>query len=566
MIDQLTTQRLSQYRLTERVQHGLRIALLLVIPCSIASTLVSANSVETRRDVREAHFGHALYYHYQNKPYDALTTFLGNPRLELHATGSMNVLLSDLYARYGLIRESDAALNRARGTDVLSNHRNSTWLRYGKLLYQNQQNSLALNLLRQPPQLLTPAQDSERTIMVANILLREGRTDDAVELLQSFQTTSPFFRVMARYNLALALLRPESRPQQPLTEAQIAQRRTLALEILEALLKNQEPKIPVIVQPRPSDEPSKSMLAELNPFSKPAGRDLNAPVRLRYLEATNTGTDLEFESISEQERLNLRDKIALSLAYLRLTYQQSEFARETLRHIRLDSPYSNQALLTSAHVFYQLGDYQRSYNFATELSRRHPADPLVQEGWLLSARALEEQDSPQARERYSEASRLYKAQSARLNDLRTQLEQTDILQFFPTGTADPVLLSQPVLPRGDIGGVWAQLLDQVDIFSILQQRRQTHLLSQRVQQYQQRLVTLEAQRNINTEDQQRLADIRQQYDRVKKQFEDADQQDRIALNTRIQAQLEQRQEYLTRYLTEALLGLQRLDQSASKDR
>jgi len=525
----------------------------------------AANTIIQQRDVRDAHFAHALYYHYQNQPYDALTTFLGNPRLELQATGSMNVLLSDLYARYGLVREADAALSRVRGSDVLTSHRNAPWLRYGKLLYQNQQNSLALNLLRQPPQLLTPAQDSERVIMVANILLREGRTDDAVELLQSFQTSSPFFRVMARYNLALALLRTESRPQQALTEAQIKQRRALAIDILDKLLKNQEPVIPVIVQPRQTTENEKTgLLGLLSRDNKTP--DLNTPTRLSYLAVTSGGKDLEFEDITETERLNLRDKMALSLAFLRLTDQQSELARETLRNVRLDSPYSNQALLTSAHVFYQLGDFQRSYNFATELSRRHAADPLVQEGWLLAARALEEQNSPQARERYNEATRLYKAQAARLNDLMNSLEQRDVLSWFPTGQIDPVLLPAPQLPQGDQAGLWAQLLDQADIFSILQQRRQTQLLSQRLSQYQQRLSSLESNRLTDADDKLRLVEARKQYERVKQQFEQAEQQDDIALKARIRAQLEQRQTYLARYLTEALLGLQRLDQSANKDR
>lgn len=540
--------------------------LLSMLSTFSLSTAQAANTITQQRDVRDAHFTHALYYHYQNQPYDALTTFLGNPRLELQATGSMNVLLSDLYARYGLVREADAALNRIRSSDVLTNHRNAPWLRYGKLLYQNQQNSLALNFLRQPPQLLTPAQDSERVIMVANILLREGRTDDAIELLQSFQTSSPFFRVMARYNLALALLRPESRPQHAIAESQIKQRRALAIDILDKLLKNQEPVIPVIIQSRQETEAKKTgFLGFLKSEDKTP--DLNTPTRLSYLAISSGDKDLEFEDIIETERLNLRDKIALSLAFLRLTDQQSELARETLRNVRLDSPYSNQALLTSAHVYYQLGDFQRSYNFATELSRRHAADLLVQEGWLLAARALEEQNSfEQAHERYSEASRLYKAQAARLNDLISNLEQRDVLSWFPTAQTDPILLPAPPLPQGQQDGLWAQLLDQADILAILQQQRQTQLLSERLIQYQQRLVSLESNRSADADDKLRLADARKQYERIKQQFENAKIQDEIALKSRIRAQLEHRQTYLARYLTEALLGLQRLDQSANKDR
>lgn len=541
----------------------------LLVTAGISNICVAAQEIIQQPDVRDAHFSNALYYHYQNQPYDALTIFLGNPHLELQATGAMNVLLSDLYARYGLVREADAALSRIRGSDVLTSHRNAPWLRYGKLLYQNQQNSLALNLLRQPPQLLTPAQDSERVIMVANILLREGRTDDAIELLQSFQTSSPFFRMMARYNLALALLRPESRPKQALTDEQVKQRRSLAIEILNKLIKNQEIVIPVIVKPRVEDSAKPSGLTSLlggKPKEQTTSPNLNTPTRLSYLSISRGDESLEFEDVIETERLNLRDKIALSLAFLYLTDQQGQLARETLRSVRLDSPYSNQALLTSAHVFYQLGDFQRSYNFANELSMRHAADPLVQEGWLLAARSLEEQHSPLAHERYNESARLYKAQAARLNNLLSSLEQRDVLSWFPVGQTDPILLTAPQLPQDDQMGLWAQLLDQSDIFSILQQRRQTQLLSQRLVQYQARLLALESNPRADNDDKLRLTEMRQQYAHITQQFEQAEQQDDLALKARIRAQLELRQTYLARYLTEALLGLQRLEQSANKDR
>jgi len=158
-----------------------RVAAVLLAGGMAVSHVQARSPVIHQTDARDAHFAHALYYHYQDRPYDALATFLGNPRLELQATGAMNVLLSDLYARYGLVREADAALNRIRGSDVLTSHRNAPWLRYGKLLYQNQQNSLALNLLRQPP------------LLISATYHRMGRAFFAYRFAAFFYRFAPFF-------------------------------------------------------------------------------------------------------------------------------------------------------------------------------------------------------------------------------------------------------------------------------------------------------------------------------------------------------------------------------------
>lgn len=541
---------------------------LLIAALCVAPILSHGTPLEKRSDSREPSFKQVMYHYYQNEPYDALTTLLSNRALEFNATGTVNVLLGDLYARYGLTREADVALSRATNSDVTASNRNTPWLRYGKLLYNTGQDALALNFLRKPPSLLNPLQESERVIMVANILLRQERVDEAIEVLQDYRTPSPFYRQLARYNLGLALLQHADINGKPMSDQEKERRTTLAIGMFEQLLNGKVPDIEPVIKPtRPQVKEDKPFLS--NPFREKKrslvdNKDLGNASTLTKNALTR---DIEDDSITDADRLNLRDKIALSLAYLYLSRDKAEQARLALRDVRLDSPYSNQALLTSAHVYYQLGDFGRAYNFATELSSRNSADQMVQEGWLLAARSLEDsKKNTDAIERYRQAILLYKSQSSAISQLSRQVEQIDILRLFPVKTSDPILLDLPNIPNSPFSGLWAQLLDRPDVLSTLQQVRQTQVLQDRTDNYGKRLQQLAAIQGVDNDAKVQIEDTQKLYDKVFNDFRKAGLQDRKALIARIQLPLQQRQTQLDRYLTEALLGLQRLGQTANKDR
>lgn len=546
--------------------------------------MLASAGLDVRRDAREPAFAQVMYYYYQDQPYNALTTLLANRSLEFNSSGTTSVLLGDLYTRYGLTREADAALARSVGSDVTANNRNNPWLRYAKLLYNTQQDSLALNFLRKPPALLSPLQESERIIMIANILMRQESLEESIELLQNYRTPSPFYRQLARYNLALVLLQDSPENGKPISDDEKKRRADIALGILQDLMQGKVKELAPIIasKAQSTDKDDKGVLSGL--FSKQSKaakaaekakeKDLNSLVVYTYNQpldpsaklAPSAIRDLEVDGITESDRLNLKDKIALSLAYLQLTRDQPELARLALRDVRLNSPYSNQALLTSAHVYFQLGDFNRAYNFATELSNRDTADPMVQEGWLLAARALEELGSPNARERYQQALQVYKAQTAAIGLLSRQVEQIDILRLFPIATEDPILLDLPKVPQTPQAGLWAQLMDQADILSVLQQVQQTFLLQQRASQYGKRLDRLQQSNKMSADDLERFQDTQKLYEKVRNDFQKAGLQDRKALIARVEQPLQQRQVQLERYLTDALLGLQRLSQTAQKDR
>lgn len=527
----------------------------LTLAVTLSMSAAQATPLELRRDAREPGFAQVMYSYYQGKPYDALTTMLANRQLAFNASGTGNIMLSNLYTQYGLPREAVAALTRAGDSDVTANNRNDPWLNFGKLLYQTGQDSLALNFLRDPPDLLTPKQESERMVMVTNILARTDHSDDAIESLQSFQTPIRYYRKLARYNLALSLLQKKHLGKDEQLTAQDIQTQKeyelSATRILDDLMKDKMPPLKPIVKPSESAQSNKKHKASLIE-TREIGNSST------FTKSALSGGDVKDDTITPREAANLNDKIALSLAYLRLLRDEPELAKTALRNVQLDSPYSNQALLTSAHIYYRLKDYPRSFNFSNELIRRNSSDPLVQEGWLLSASALEDMQDPNAADRYRAAIQVYKEETAKITQFDRNLEKLDVLKTFPVEASDPILLGLPKIPQTNTAGLWAQLLERTEILTILQQVQQTQLLQSKLADYEKQLVVIEAVKTSDKEVQADIKAVRVLLDKVKSDFQKSEAQDRKALLAQIRIVLDQKQLQIDHYLTESLLGLQRV--------
>jgi len=123
---------------------------------------------------------------------------------------------------------------------------------------------------------------------------------------------------------------------------------------------------------------------------------------------------------SDDESLNLKDKAALAIAYRYLQDANYQQARESLLRVRLEGPYSNSALLTLAYSHYLNKEYEAALPATLELQRRNPADPTVQEAFLLGARIYEDLGA----KNQSVAS--YRIAELNLREQLTQLERTAI--------------------------------------------------------------------------------------------------------------------------------------------
>lgn len=133
-------------------------------------------------------------------------------------------------------------------------------------------------------------------------------------------------------------------------------------------------------------------------------------------------------AIGDQERLAIRDRAALAMAFYYLQNKQPDPARDVLGAIRLDGPYSNQALLALGYAHYAKGDYKRSLVPWLELMQRNPADPVVQEAMLLAPRSYEElRAHQQAAVGYRYAGDKLRQQLKTLEKVAVQIQGSDWL-------------------------------------------------------------------------------------------------------------------------------------------
>ena len=325
-----------------------------VIALAVAAISQPALAVDLKKrldvstDTREPEFGQIYYDYHMGHHFSALNTVIQDKNKGLFTDDDAETesLLGDLYTEFGLPREADAALSRVQAQDIPSSTRNMPWLRYGKFLYQVGNDVATENYLRKPPANLTSYQESERRVILANVLIHKKSYGEAIQLL----TDLPAQGALASYglyNLGVAYI--------------------------------QEGKFV-------------AGIASLNNMIRAAG--------------------------SDNESLNLKDKAALAIAYQYLKNGNYEDARNSLLRVRLEGPYSNSALLTLAYSHYLSKNYEKALPATLELQSRNPADPTVQEAFLLGARVYEDLGAK------NQAIASYRIGALTLREQLTQLERT----------------------------------------------------------------------------------------------------------------------------------------------
>jgi len=143
--------------------------------------------LEVSNDIREPVFGQIYYDYHMGRHFSALNKLLDGKKSGVFAIDdpTTEMLLGDLYTEYGLYREGDVAISRVQAQDIPSSTRNLPWMRYGKMLYELGNDAPTENYLRKPPATLTSYQQSERMLMLANILIRKKAYPEAIQMLRT---------------------------------------------------------------------------------------------------------------------------------------------------------------------------------------------------------------------------------------------------------------------------------------------------------------------------------------------------------------------------------------------
>jgi len=182
------------------------------------AVLVAAPVGAARRDpdklpaikIRDLHYGDVLFYVFQgpDKDLDAIT------RLEAydhwnripHHEAESRLLLGGLYLSLGLHNEAGAIFEQLLTRDVPLGVRNRAWYYLGQVWYARGYLDKAEHALRQVQGKLPPQLDAEREHLLANVLIREGRYPDAVQMLESWKGPRDWM-AYAQFNLGVALVR-----------------------------------------------------------------------------------------------------------------------------------------------------------------------------------------------------------------------------------------------------------------------------------------------------------------------------------------------------------------------
>lgn len=165
-------------------------------------------------DVKDLQYGDVLFYFYQDDYFDAITRLLAAQQLERlpHTEGEAELLLGGLYLSLGEHVEAGKIFEALLAGKVSEAVRNKAWFYLGKVWYERGYLQESERALRQVSGRIQPRISAERYMLLAQLMLREGRYDDAIAALSAWRG-APDWTAYAQFNLGVALVRTGRLPE-----------------------------------------------------------------------------------------------------------------------------------------------------------------------------------------------------------------------------------------------------------------------------------------------------------------------------------------------------------------
>src|SRR5271155_2413620 len=162
------------------------------------------------QDVKDLSYGDVLFYFFQDDYFDSITRLLAARQLDRvpHTQGEAELLLGGLYLSLGEHVEAgrifEALLNKNTSPAV----RNKAWFYLGKVWYQRGYLEESERALRQVSDKGDPRISAERYMLLAQLMMRQERYDDAIAALSGWPG-APDWTAYAQFNLGVALVRKD---------------------------------------------------------------------------------------------------------------------------------------------------------------------------------------------------------------------------------------------------------------------------------------------------------------------------------------------------------------------
>lgn len=297
--------------------------------------------------IQDLPYGDVLFYYYQGKDFEAATRLLAYEHWQglPHQQTDTHLLLAGLYLSLGMYDRANRSFEELLTSNVPTGVRNRAWFYLGQALYARGQYAEAERDLTRISTRMSPDLEAQKELLLANVWMREGRFDQAAQLLERWRGAQQGWTAYARLNLGIALVR-------------------------------------------------QGRLAEAAPI----------------LDSVGTMYALAPEMLALKDRANL----ALGLAYLQA--KQPARAREAIDRVRLEGPFSGEALLAAGWAQAADGNYRAALTPWLALHGRSALDPSVQEAYLTVPYAFVElKAAGQAAQYYRTALNSYDEESAQID-------------------------------------------------------------------------------------------------------------------------------------------------------
>jgi Tetratricopeptide repeat len=194
----------------------MRPAALFLASLALAGLAASGPTVARRHDpeklpvtrIRDLHYGDVLFYLYQDDDFEAITRLTAYQHWNLipHHEDEGQLLLGGLYLSLGMHNEAGERFQTLLTKDVPTGVRNRAWFYLAQVWYARGYLDKAEDALRQIQGKLSPELEAEREHLFANVLMHEGKFDDAIGVLTAWKG-APTWSAYARFNLGVALVR-----------------------------------------------------------------------------------------------------------------------------------------------------------------------------------------------------------------------------------------------------------------------------------------------------------------------------------------------------------------------
>jgi Tetratricopeptide repeat len=162
------------------------------------------------QDVKDLHYGDVLFYFYQDDYFDSITRLLAARQLDRlpHTQGEAELLLGGLYLSLGEHVEAGRIFEALLNQNTSEAVRNRAWFYLGKVWYQRGYLAESERALRQVSAKTDQRISAERYMLLAQLMMRQDRYDDAIAALSSWHG-APDWTAYAQFNLGIALVRKQ---------------------------------------------------------------------------------------------------------------------------------------------------------------------------------------------------------------------------------------------------------------------------------------------------------------------------------------------------------------------